>query len=594
MKNVVTIVFLLWGFSLSGQTIVPGGYVQGNWTQANSPYLIQGSITVNYGQSLKINPGVEVIFQGLFPLYVYGVLVADGTAAQPVVFRAQDTTGWHNDALPSGGWRGIHYDYAPAGDSSRLNYCYIQDTKHGVMGNASIAGGLRAYRGLHVSNCKFFHNQSTQNQSNGVIINVSTFAPGQKFEMDHCEIFDNATRVAAIMTDNYTGGNMHIHHNKIYQNTGGCGLWAIWCRLLLEENEIYNNTSTIDGSAVKVSVSKDSKIFRNKIHHNTCETIGAVHCTAGKVDIDANLICNNQHTSGFCGATDGGGGIHVAHNDNGDFDSTFYIVRNNVIANNYSSLAGGGIYVYNARVKIMNNHFVRNSSAAGSAAVMRCIGNQSELEFQNNLFYGNQNFIASPACIEVFEAAYLKFAYNWMETSYTQFVSESVPTDVYGDTTNNLSGSSPGMINPTNTVSVNDDATLANFDIAGNSPCINTGNNDTTGCYVTPLDFAGNNRMVVRMDIGAYEFRYSENIENELNQKPTLGLYPNPTRDFVTMTFPESGGGVVLINAEGRSLLTKDSLPFDYTLSLKDFTRGVYFILWSKDGKQITDKFVMD
>lgn len=594
MKIFVTIGLLLFSFSVFSQTIISGGNVQGNWTQANSPYLIQGAITVNYGQSLKINPGVEVVFQGLFPLYVYGVLVADGTAAQPVVFRAQDTTGWHNDANPAGGWRGIHYDYAPAGDSSRLNYCYIQDTKHGTFGNASIAGGLRAYRGLHVSNCKFFHNQSTQNQSNGVIISVSTFAPGQVFEMDHCEVYDNATRVAAIMADNYTGGIMHIHHNKIYQNSGGCGIWAVWAKLLLEENEIYENTSTVDGSAVKLSVSKDSKIFRNKIHHNTCETIAAVHCTAGKVDIDANLICNNQHVSGFCGATDGGGGIHVAHNDAGEFDSTFYIIRNNVVANNYSSLAGGAIYVYNAKVKIMNNHFIRNSSASAGAAVMRCIGAQSELEIQNNLFYGNQNSITNLSNFEIFEAAYLKFAFNWMESSFTDFVTEYTPADVYGDTLNNLTSATPGIINPTNTVSVAEDATLANFELAGNSPCINTGNSDTTGCFLAPQDFAGNSRLVMRIDIGAFEFRYSESITHGVNKNETLHLYPNPAKKSLSMTFPENGGSLNLIDPTGKSYFSSEFLYEKFTLSLPELKPGIYFIIWMKEGRQITDKFMVE
>ena len=48
------------------QTIVPGGNVSGIWTAAGSPYLIEGEITVPEGDTLVINPGVEVIFQGNF------------------------------------------------------------------------------------------------------------------------------------------------------------------------------------------------------------------------------------------------------------------------------------------------------------------------------------------------------------------------------------------------------------------------------------------------------------------------------------------------------------------------------------------------
>lgn len=593
MKYIYTFLFVFSLLFASAQTNVPGGNVQGNWTLANSPYLIQGNITVGNGQTLNIEPGVEVVFQGMYYLYVNGMMTAKGTASQPIVFHAQDTTGWYNDAQLMGGWRGIHFYYAPNNDSSQLSYCHIQDTKHGWSGNVSIAAALRTYRGLHVSYCKFFHNQSTQNQSNGIIIGCSTFAAGEVFEMEHCEVYDNYSRVAAIQMDNYMAGTSHVHHNQIHNNEGGCAFWAMWCRLLLEENEIYENIGTIDGSAVKLSVSKGSKIFRNKIHHNTCETIGAIHCSAGKLDIDANLICNNQHISGFCGATDGGGGIHLAHNDNADFDSTFYIVRNNVIANNYSSLAGGAVYVYNARAKFMNNHFINNTSAAPGCGMMRCLGAQSELDFQNNIFYGNGSTTASQE-IQIFEAAYLRFSYNWIESPRYQRMTVALAVATYGDTLNNVIGTSPLLVAPTTSNLISDDATIANFDLMTTSPCINAGNSDTTGCYVTPKDFLNNARLVTRIDIGAFEHKgATEGIFDFVAQNESLHISPNPTQDKMKLILPEKEGNLTLYDMTGKEVFALITTDIAMQVNLPVLPQGIYTVIWEKNGKQVVDKLLI-
>lgn len=50
----------------SADTIVPGGNVSGTWTASGSPYLVQGKILVPSGQTLTIQPGVQVIFQGSY------------------------------------------------------------------------------------------------------------------------------------------------------------------------------------------------------------------------------------------------------------------------------------------------------------------------------------------------------------------------------------------------------------------------------------------------------------------------------------------------------------------------------------------------
>ena len=91
-------------------------------------------------------------------------------------------------------------------------------------------------------------------------------------------------------------------------------IWGSWVNTLIENNEIDNNEMINDGSPIKISIGK-AVIRSNKVHHNICEQLAAIGCRSGQIDIDNNLISNNQQLDGNCGATGGGGGIHVAHNE---------------------------------------------------------------------------------------------------------------------------------------------------------------------------------------------------------------------------------------------------------------------------------------
>ena len=51
-------------------TVIPGGYVSGNWTVTGSPYLIEGNITIHSDSSLNIDPAVDVSFQGLSLIHI--------------------------------------------------------------------------------------------------------------------------------------------------------------------------------------------------------------------------------------------------------------------------------------------------------------------------------------------------------------------------------------------------------------------------------------------------------------------------------------------------------------------------------------------
>jgi len=132
MKIKISFIILLFSQFILAQTQVSGSQ-SGTWSLNNSPYQVTGDVTIPGGQTLNIEAGVQIVFQGYYRIYVNGKIVADGTDQNPIVFTPvnQNT-----------GWGGIRLDGTP--DISLFHYCRFEYGKTSASGSYPDMHGARS------------------------------------------------------------------------------------------------------------------------------------------------------------------------------------------------------------------------------------------------------------------------------------------------------------------------------------------------------------------------------------------------------------------------------------------------------------------
>lgn len=246
-------------------TNIPGGDVSGTWTVSNSPYQIKGEITIPDGETLTIEPGVEVIFSGHYKFKVKGMLLAVGTKQDTIIFTANDE---------SAGWHGIKLtDISSSNDSTIFEYCLFQHGKANTgSGFVNRCGGAiySNLNKLRISHCLFRNNMTSGTRSESAGGAICIYGGGDPV-IEYCEFRANESAYgAAILIDgNSTNAlirNNHFHNNDGHGtiNIGGGLTYPILENNLIEQN--YSNGHGIlhfagDGAAVMIN---------NTIVNNTC------------------------------------------------------------------------------------------------------------------------------------------------------------------------------------------------------------------------------------------------------------------------------------------------------------------------------------
>ena len=240
---------LLLASLLNAATNVPAGNVSRVWTLANSPYLIEGDITVPEGETLTIEPGVVVEFQYWYKLTVNGDLQAVGTNIQQIVFTSTP----HGPGEPA--WAGI--DLINTMGNCRFEYCIIENG-HSMSANPNDRGGA---------------------------INILNSSPTIK----NCTLRSNHVSKygGAIYSD---GGDPVIESCTITNNSVGTG-------------------ATASGGAIYIANSTHALIKGNNISNNSADAYGgfstgnanggAIYLDHADIVITGNVISyNSLHAEG--------------------------------------------------------------------------------------------------------------------------------------------------------------------------------------------------------------------------------------------------------------------------------------------------------
>jgi len=307
MKYFFTLIsFITLTFIINAQTTIPPGDVTGTWTIGGSPYEIQGEITIPNLETLTIEPGVMVEFQGHYKLNVQGRLFAIGTENDTIIFTINDTTGFHNPNTPDGGWAGIRFiNVFSMIDSSSLIYCKIEYGK--ALGywpdNTGGAICVDGFDRLTISNCLINNNMAS--------------------------IIDGSGGGIALWNS-----NPEINGNTISNNFAQCGGGIICYESSpqIVNSLIVDNYSSQEGGGIVCNEYSNPNILNTIIENNIAEESGG------------GIVCWNFSSPTLD-------------------DVTF-------TSNSATGWAGGGILSINCNLEIKNCLFTENYAISVGAAII--------------------------------------------------------------------------------------------------------------------------------------------------------------------------------------------------------------------------------
>jgi Secretion system C-terminal sorting domain len=285
-------------------TNVNSGNVSGTWTKINSPYKIQGDITIALNQKLIIEHGVQVIFQGYFRINVFGSLSAKGILADSIYFMKaiSDTVHLTDTSTINGGWHGILWDNPATGyqmsDSSIFDYCVFKYSK--TVDNFASGGAINTndFSKIKFSNCAFYKNVAKI--SGGAIYTGNT--TGEIFQ--NCSFIQNQAVSGGGGAFYSDWGSRPIILNCLFLmnkcKTDGGALWMTSNNPVIQNCSIMNNNASGNGGAICLNQS-NAFVGNTIIANNKASGNGAISLNVSSPVFANNTIVNNlaQWNSGL-------------------------------------------------------------------------------------------------------------------------------------------------------------------------------------------------------------------------------------------------------------------------------------------------------
>ncbi|MBM3324135.1 MAG: hypothetical protein FJY66_00545, partial [Calditrichaeota bacterium] len=260
-------------------------------------FTVIGNIRVDTSQTLTILPSTTLDFQGPFRFDIYGVLTAQGTAAQSIIFTTSTQTGINR-------WRGLRF-WAQVSSGSSLAYCTIE--KGYAMGASmqdNSGGGIFCFQSSpHFAHC-LVQNSFAIASGGGVYCEYS------RAIFDTCTITADTAQSIHPMNWWGAGGVLCVYgretftgctitHNVTLAGNGG-GAWIELDTASFVDCDIsYNFAQSGDGGGIYTFWHAIPTFTNCGIHHN-----GAAFGNGG------GIYCDNTSspTYAFCTLSDNSAG----------------------------------------------------------------------------------------------------------------------------------------------------------------------------------------------------------------------------------------------------------------------------------------------
>ncbi|MGA9116398.1 MAG: right-handed parallel beta-helix repeat-containing protein [Bacteroidota bacterium] len=538
----------------SAQTPVPAGNVSGTWTLSGSPYLVQGDISIPSGQTLTVNPGVRVEFQGHYTLFVQGRLLAVGTGTNPITFTVDDTAGFHDPNSPLGGWYGIRFVNTPVqNDTSRLIYCELQYSKALGTDWTKNAGGavcIVDFDKVLIANCTFSHCSATRS-GGGVYLWRSEL-----------RIRDTAFR------DNWAGNggalgglnstltleNCLFSRNRAGTNSGAIdydldSVLSPACQLRATGSRFVENSAGQYYGAIKVQ-QPETGLSLVHVFIDRCEFEGNTSARSGAIRLDGNMtgfvISNSSFRRNIAGTQSACAFWRGASGR----------VSNCLFDSNMTETGLGALLLSNkSNVDFMHCTIVRNMGVTSGALKIQA---QSSSRVLNSIFWGNrpdQISLQSQSDTTV-SSAYV----------YHSDIQHGVDSIRLYDTLSVLHWGGGNI----NAYPLFQDTVSRDYHLRSTSPCIGAGIDTIqiagTWYYCPSTDIEGNprpNPAGSMPDVGAYESAYPVGMVEEPPGFPRAYAlhqnYPNPFNPVTTISYEiptQSRVTLALFDVLGREVAT--------------------------------------
>ncbi len=305
-------------------------------------YLVTGNLSIVNGETLTIEPGTELRFDGMYYFTVGSnqILICQGTESDSIKFLPN----YYSGVIEWGG-----FGFIDSAENDVLEYCLVTET-HGSDGAAIYCSSSSPI----ISHCTITENSADDN--GGGIACISTSSP----TISYCIINGNSAegRGGGIYCGNSSSPT--ISYCTINGNTAGSDGGGIYCNSsnpTISDCTISENSSNNGGGGGIFCISSSPSISNCMISGNSAYSYGGgLYCsTSSSPTVEHSTINGNS-------ANSKGGGITCYNLSNP-------IISRCTVSGNTASDMGGGIYCSSSSSPTIINSTVTNNNDEGIYAI---------------------------------------------------------------------------------------------------------------------------------------------------------------------------------------------------------------------------------